>query len=241
MDDELVLQECGLTKIESKVYLELLNQEMVTAYVVAKNSGLHKANCYNALNTLVEKGIVSLNNQNNHTYFEANDPITILQFLRRKEELVSALLPRLKLLKNEKKSSDAAIFKGVKTQINLLYELLDYKKDIIVYGIPRLAPQKMAPHLTDFHKERIKRKIKMYHIYNFDAKERINYLNSMPYTYARALPSKVQSNTVRIVCGSQTQLSVWAENKEVKIIRILDMDVADSFRSYFNFLWPLAK
>jgi len=160
----------------------------------------------------------------------------------RKEENVTNILPRLKLLEGLAGSSksEASILRGVPTFMNLLYGLLEYKQPIYVYGIPKVAPETLRLYIMDFHKERSKRKIQMDHIYNYDAAERIKILRKLSFTNARSLPKSVESGASTLICGPEIHVQVWTENN-VKIIRIKDEEIAKSYMNYFKFMWELAK
>ena len=82
-------------------------------------------------------------------------------------------------------------------------------------------------------------KIKMYHIYNYDAVNRIRFLNSLPYTYAGYLPEKIKSNVSTDICGDKINISTWFEN-DVRTIRITDAEIAKSYADYFKYLWKNA-
>lgn len=69
----------------------------------------------------------------------------------------------------------------------MLDGFLKYNEPILVYGIPKEAPEKMKTFIPHFHNRRIPQKIVMKHIYNHNAQERIKYLNTLPYTEARYL------------------------------------------------------
>ena len=241
MDEEKILEDCGLTQVESKIYLELLKQGQSTAYKIAKEAGVHKSNGYDALKSLSDKGLVSFHTQDKHSIYQTTDPANILNLLKLKQEHFSSILPKLKLMEGMVcEKSEATIHKGVPAFLNLLFGLLEYNKPINVYGIPKAASDLVADYVEDFHKERIKKKITMNHIYNFCSQERINYIKKKPYTTARSLPKSVESTASTTICGPEVQIQVWFEGK-VKIIRIVDKEIAKSYQSYFDFMWKMAK
>ena len=54
-----VLEEIGLSKNEAKIYLTLLRLGNVTATDIIKESGVHRSNVYDVLDSLVKKGCVA--------------------------------------------------------------------------------------------------------------------------------------------------------------------------------------
>ncbi len=242
MDEKEILQGCGLTPTESLVYMELLKLGPSTAYKVAKEASVHKSNTYAALKTLADKGLVSLYTSENNTIYQTNDPVNLLNILKRKEEGVATILPRLKLLEGLSggSKSEASILKGIPTFMNLCYSLLEYKQPIYVYGIPKVAPETLKLYIMDFHKERSKRKIQMDHIYNYDAADRIKLLRKLPYTGAKSLPDSVESGASTMICGPEVCITIWKDNN-VRVVRVKDEEIAKSYTNYFKFLWELAK
>lgn len=79
----------------------------------------------------------------------------------------------------------------------------------------------------------------MKHIYNVDAKERIDYLNSLPYTEARYLPQEYSSPVATEVCGDHVNLILW--DKDAIVIQIESKEIAKAYKKYFYLLWDLAK
>lgn len=234
------LTELGLTKNEAIVYVELLKLGLGTANEIAKEIKIHRTNVYDALNKLVRKGFVSYMVKNKVKYFQASDPKNIRLWLSEKQKKFDEFLPGLCLLYNQRvKKSYADISEGVKAFMAILYNFLEYEKPILVYGIPKVAPEMVKNYIGHFHNARIPKKIVMKHIYNFENKERIDYLNKLAYTEARALPMKYNSNVSTNICGDEIVLAIWSDVP--KIIKIVNKDIADAYRNYFEILWSKAK
>lgn len=76
------LQQLGFTGYEARVYLELLKVYPVTAYEIAKQTGLPRANVYNTLSTLEKKAAVQPVNENPVRYVPV-DPRQLLDRIQR--------------------------------------------------------------------------------------------------------------------------------------------------------------
>ncbi|MFH1211984.1 MAG: helix-turn-helix domain-containing protein, partial [Candidatus Woesearchaeota archaeon] len=57
--ENAVLREIGLSKNECRVYLSLIKLGSGTVQEISKKSNVHRANVYDVLNKLMEKGLVS--------------------------------------------------------------------------------------------------------------------------------------------------------------------------------------
>jgi HTH-type transcriptional regulator, sugar sensing transcriptional regulator len=236
-----VLENLGLSHNESKVYLTLLKLGLSTAGEVAKESKIHRTNTYDALERLVEKGLVSFIIKDKIKYFEACSPDFLLSHFKEKERALEDALPQLRLsAKLGAKKGEAHVFEGVKAFFNILYHWLDFNSDILVYGIPKdVVEQYLKFQINHFHKERQARKVVMKHIYNHNAKERIRFLNKTPYTEAKYLPQKYDTEVSTCVCGDEVALIMWIDPP--MIIHICSKRLANAYHAYFELLWEQAK
>jgi len=82
-------------------------------------------------------------------------------------------------------------------------------------------------------------KIPMWHIYNHDATERIDFLNKMSYTKAKSLPQRFDSKVSTVICGDEVVIVAWIS--PVMTIQIKNKLLSESYKNYFNILWESAK
>ena len=101
------LQEIGLSKTESKVYLALLELGSALAGKITKKSGINRTNVYDALERLIEKGLVTYIIQANRKVFEPVDPNKLQEILKEKQDKLDSLMPELQLKYKSTKSRAA--------------------------------------------------------------------------------------------------------------------------------------
>ena len=237
---EDVLEELGLSKNEVKVYLTLLELGSATSWEISKRIKIHRTNTYDALNRLVKKGLVSYISKDDKKLYEILDPTQLKNVLREKEIALEKVLPEFLMAKKlAGEQSEAVVLEGLHSFQRILLSWLDFNESILVYGIPKNAPEMMKNFIPHFHEIRIKKKIEMKHIYNFNAMERINYLNTLPLTEAKYLPQQYYSTVSTNICGDEVALVLW--NETPITIRIKNKQVADSYKNYFEALWQGAK
>jgi sugar-specific transcriptional regulator TrmB len=70
-EKEKILEELGLSKNETKVYLALLELGLSSLKDITSKSGVHRTNVYDSLKRLVKKGLVSHVTKDNKTAYEA--------------------------------------------------------------------------------------------------------------------------------------------------------------------------
>lgn len=84
-DKEKTLNEFGLPKNEVKVYIALLKLGLTSAGQITKVSGVHRRNVYDALERLINKGLVSYVTKEKIKYFEAVNPYFLLNLLEKEK------------------------------------------------------------------------------------------------------------------------------------------------------------
>ena len=95
----------------------------------------------------------------------------------------------------------------------------------------------MKSFIDFYHKRRIGRRVVQKHIYNENAKERIAFLNAMPYTMAAYLPKEYDAPAATTVAGNKVAFYIWSE-PPLGIV-ITSSRMAESYRNYFELLWKL--
>ncbi len=233
---EQVLLDIGLSQNEVKVYVALAEIGLTTVSSIIQKTKLFAANVYDALKRLNKRGLVSYITKDNKRYFEISDPSNLLKLIKEKEFAVKTIIPEFELSKKLAPStSNANVFEGVTSFQKILLSFLNYNQPILVFGIPREAPEMMKTFIPHFHKKRIAKKIVMKHIYNHNAQERIKYLNSLPLTEGRYLPSQYDSKVSTNICGDEVVLVLWKE--PAWVVQIKNKDIADAYKNYFELLW----
>jgi predicted transcriptional regulator len=236
---EDVLQELGLSVNEAKVYVALLNIGSTTAGKVAEKCKLHRTNVYDALERLEEKGLVSYILKDETKLFEAADPDSLTRLIDERKAKLESVMPQLMLDKQLAKKTSAHIYEGTKALKLAFYNLLKYNQPIHIYGLPKHAPEMVRGFIDLFHKTRIERKILMQHIYNENAQERIQYLNSLGYTEAKYLPHQFDTPISTLTCGDEVLIIYWLE--PMIFIRIESRQLAETYKKYFEVLYATAE
>lgn len=238
--DEQILEDLGLTKNQVKIYLALSDAGPTRITSLAKAAGLHRINTYDAVNKLAELGLVATSTRDNIKYLQITEPTNLLNMLQQKEERVKKLIPelQLRLAMQQTKGTEAKVFYGVKAFQQILDNFLLQNDEILVFGIPHIAPDKMKYFIDNFHQRRIEAKVIMKHIYNHHALERVKYLNTILYCEARCLPTQFDSTVSTNICGNTVVFVGW--NEPIWVVQITNKDIAESYKNYFYLLWESA-
>ena len=168
-DKQEILENIGLSKNETKIYLVLLKLGSCTATEITKESGVHRSNVYDALDSLVKKGYVAYTKNDDVKCFVAANPENFKNLFREKENAIKAILPRLMEHKTKKKDMAVGVYEGYSALKKLITHFVDNGTDYYTYGVPMQLPDKLKSWIDLHHKERIEKKVLMKLIFTPEA------------------------------------------------------------------------
>lgn len=238
---EEVLEELGLSKNDSKVYINLLKKGINSITALAKGCGIHRANVYGAIERLKTKGLVSETVKNNKKVFLAADPSSLMNLLREKEMKLQSVMPQF-ILDHQlsQKENLVEVYQGINALRNIYKKYLETGEPIYTFGVPKTAIPLIGEYFQNvIHKRRAEQKQWMYHIYNCDSKDRIKFLNKLPYTSSRYLGSKHNFPVTTRICGDEVSITLYSQNPLHIVVKSKEM--AESYMNYFKILWDKAN
>jgi sugar-specific transcriptional regulator TrmB len=234
------LTNAGLSKVEVDAYLTILTNGPISAGKVAKLTHNYRANVYQSIERLKSKGFISETQGKKSKLFEALSPNHILNDFDKKKSAIEKIIPALNQMKSTSiETTSMRIIEGVNGWRHLLDEFIEIGEERVVYGIPKEV-EMLKDFFEDYHKKRAQKKIALRHLFNYDAKERINITNKLPYTQSKYLPKELDQPVSTSICGSLVALTVY-QGKNILTLVIENQIIADAYRKYFEYLWKLAK
>ncbi|VVB78864.1 HTH-type sugar sensing transcriptional regulator TrmBL1 [uncultured archaeon] len=244
MEEKIIetLKSIGLSSSEVVIYLDLLANNNSLAREISKRTHIHKANVYETLKKLVLKGFVKEILKEETRYFFAFEPKILLDYLKEKERALQEIIPDLPLAsihREEDGEPEISIHRGIIAARVEIMNLLEMCSEILVYGIPKSAMEIFGTwFLDDFHKKRIKKKVKLRQIFDENIPQRFHKLNKLPYTEVKYSGLK-QSTPIFIgICG-ETVITLILTNP-ITTIKIKNKDIASNYREYFELVWQRA-
>jgi len=233
------LEDIGLTPAESKIYLAILEIGSCLAGEITKKTGMHRRSIYDALERLIQKGLISYITTNNRKYFEAVDPNILLSLQKEKEHNIKALLPELKLKYNmSKEKQDTTFFKGPQGLKSIFNDQINEKKEILVFGASTDVNTVLKYYLPHYERARKKFKIPVKIIYD-DTARSDKILADRQLLKVRFLPSNFKSPASTNIYGDKVAILLWED--EPLAILIKNKKIADSYRNFFELMWNNAK
>jgi len=237
------LKQIGLTDKESKVYTSLLEYKDSLVSEVAKKTNINRSLLYSILESLSKKGMVTYIIKNNVRYYRAAEPQKIFSMLKEKEKIFESILPDLiELHKPRNKKPVVEILEGVEGIKTILNDILKQKQEWNAYNVPGRGPEVIGYRADAFEKERQKLKISL-NVLIVETKaglKRARELASMKDTKVRYLGKNYESPASNYVYGDRLVIIFWYKEFPFAI-RIIDKNLAESYKKYFNEMWKIAK
>ena len=226
----------SLNENELKTYLSLLKFREAKVSQIAKEAKIDRTTCYRFLERLVEVGLVTKINDKAST-FQAYPLQVLVKLLRARVKEIEELLPTmLKLRMIPQEEAIVELYKGKEGLKAVLRDVIQERKDYVVFGeegkFQELFPlfiEVLLKNLVEYnmHERILSKESKRGQIFLTKNSE------------IRYLPDEYFSPAMTTVYGDKVSTYVWKPPFFATVIK--NKDVADSFRSYFEFFWKIAK
>lgn len=245
MDYQELFQSLGLSKNESRIYETLLRYGESGVGMISEKSGVHRRNVYDSVNRLLEKGLVSEIIESVENKYQASEPKKLLEMVQEKVESIEKVLPEL----NELHFSTPTQYRVHTYKGKEGWK--QYMRDIIKTGKPFYSiaakggwlDPRVKSYFPSFIEQIRKKKIKTYHIFDYEAKSLQHpILKSVDENY-RCLPKKYSTTSGIDIFGDRVNIlhnlflgQVGTED-EIMFTVIVNQNLADSYRKWFQFMW----
>jgi sugar-specific transcriptional regulator TrmB len=153
MTTEERLHELSLTKSEIKIYLYLLEQGVSTPPQIAKGTGIARTNCYNILTSLKNHGLIQEQKRGQRQAYLASDPEALLRTIKKKEVIVTQLLPDLRALYATQKNKPKIQFYDGFDQVKEIYWQATKAQKILAIGSTKSLVERDAKFFLAFEKK----------------------------------------------------------------------------------------
>ncbi|PIR04492.1 MAG: hypothetical protein COV59_00755 [Candidatus Magasanikbacteria bacterium CG11_big_fil_rev_8_21_14_0_20_39_34] len=251
--NEQVLEELGLSQNEARIYLALLNFTEAGVGEIAGYTKIHRRNIYDTLDRLVHKGLVfSIMSRGEHRYAPV-DPDKLMELVREKEVTLEKILPDLRN-RFEKRGGqqEAYIYRGIEGFKNYMREIVRVGENGYFIGA-KLGwfDKRLKGYLPSFEKEAKRKGLHFYHIFDHEVKDILkkkeyNFDKKMyPYKF---FPKKYGTHSAIDIFGdyvvtfsglSLERLEYLQDDVTLFVLR--DKNLAESYRTWFQFMWDMCK
>ena len=239
---QAILQNLGLTKNETQVYLTLLEHGPSIVAYIAEHAGIYRPYVYDTLSRLEEKGLVASFLQDNKKHYSAIEPNQLLQKEETKLEQLKTIIPKLKdMQKIPQKATQIELFTGKKAlrviQKDIIDTLLKKREESLVIGVNEkrfMETDKitMLQFFKSLHLYKLKEKVLV--------REGDSYLpGHKDTTTYRFLPKAFFDPTSTFIYGDTVAIIIF--DTPLYAIRLKSNAVAKAYKKQFNLLWSIAK
>jgi len=240
--DTNILEDLGLTQAEIKVYIALLEQGSCTAGIILEKSGVQNSVVHRALNTLIEKGLISFILEGKRRVYQATDPENFHDFIDNKRKRFNQILPELKQKqKIAKIDSFGEMFKG-KKGLNQMYTTLlnSGGKEYNTFGGGSQVTYDVMGESwwKNLHVRRLEKKIPCRQVFDETIRKFGSELNKKKLTKVRFLPKEHAQLQETVIIGDYVGIAIFTENPYGVLIK--DKAVAEGYRKQFEILWRMA-
>ena len=135
LDENIIkyLEKMNFTKLESQIYLTLLDNGEMSAYQIAKKIEISRSSIYNALNHMYEKGIVNLIPDSASIYIAENPEVLFTKLSDEYKNNSKILIEQLKSFSDSRCEERLVNFKGFDNVVSKVKKLLnETKSDVYI-------------------------------------------------------------------------------------------------------------
>lgn len=238
------LLNAGLSINESKVYLAMLSLNVASVTDVSKKSGVYRSNCYDALNKLIDKGLISTVVKSNKKYYNVADPDNLIKLYDERRQILDSELPEFKkLFEFHKVKQDVQLFNGTSGIKTILKDINNYKH-YDAFGISsnlgKVVPGYFPYWIIERHRKGLfARMVKTEsdvlltpQLFGVKAYKKMFDVRNLPDEHYTPTATFIYGNKVAIILESlMNPLGIIINNKEI----------SEGYKKQFKVLWSIAK
>lgn len=230
------LEKLGFSGNEAKVYLSLIKLSSSKAGTIAKYSNLDRSSAYNALKSLLQKGLVSYVTIGKIKWFQCSSSNNITSYFSNKIQLANEFLPELEKIRTQTKlKENVTLFKGVKGIRTVFENILRNADENLIFGSEGHFSRKMPNFAKQFVRKLEKKGIKVKSIIRTSREDKTDFKNKK----IRTIHSTKESPVVTNIFSNKIAIIIWSDSPEAILIE--NKKAADAYSDYFNFMWKYAK
>ncbi len=239
------LKLLGLTDNEIKVYLLILEMGKCTGTEIRRKTGIANSRVYAALDTLLQKGVITYEKKQLGKIYSALEPDVIKEVMQERLKKIEEVIPYLKTIQQkEKRETETAVFEGFHGFKSALYKLVEVCPvgetiDIIGFSNQAYQNEKLAFLLRDVNKVSKKKNHKFRMILDNQKNRFFEQRKKESWGKIRFMEKGFRSPAAIDIFQDYVFILLWEETPYAFVIK--NRNIADGFRIYFEFLWKMAK
>ena len=237
------LAAAGLSKPEIVIYLYLLERGLSTPAQIAKGTQIQRANTYNVLGSLIEKGLIDKQPKGKRYLYTANDPESLITNHDKKKNAISDILPDLRgLYKTQRNKPTIKFLYGI-DDIKETFLRSDGAREILFIASTGTLFQNYPDEFKAFRKKLAKEQVFIRDILtqtaSIDISTKTNEVMGAYYEY-RLFEQKYEDLPTTIRIWNDNIALISFEEPAFGTI-ITNPALAQTFRVMFETMWKAGK
>jgi len=229
------LEQAGLTPVEARVYLALVERGPLLAGELARAAGVHRRLVYDATERLLTKGLVGHVTKNKRTYFDAVPPERIVELHDEKRQQLAGLSEQLQLKwRSMQARQPTLVFEGIGGLKSAFEDQLREGHEILIISSSELSSKAMRHYFRWFDERRKKAGVKVRIIF-----EQGSETVKIPLATIRYLPKEHIGPSAINIYGDNVAHVLWSDKPLAIVVR--NKEMASGYRKFFEALWKSAK
>jgi len=199
---------------------------------------------YDSIHRLVEKGLVFEIIQSKENRYQAVEPNKLMELIQEKQVLLESVMPGLESLYQSKATEQSVfIYRGIEGWKNYMQDILRIKENFYSIGAKGAWMDNRLQHFFPrFIKEANKARINHSHLFDHEVKTSKHGITKNVGKEYKFLPPGYSTSTAIDIFGPQVNILSnihigGVHETEFSMTVIVNRQIADSFRTWFRFMY----
>lgn len=242
---EKELQEIGLSKNESKLYLSLLELGSTTTGPLIKKSGLYRVIVYDILEKLIARGLVTYSVRKNRKQFVASSPKHLVEMVKHKEQIAQDVAAQLEKLSFQKPLVQGAYvyegWNGVRAAQENYFTVMKKNAggEYLMVGASRILHKRLDAFFNYFHERRSKLNVGAKLLFNENNRVYGDLKKQYRPVQVRFMPRSMVTPSWISTYADMVLIGVAEDSPMAFFVK--NQAVAQSYQQYFSFMWKKSK
>lgn len=236
-----ILTNIGLTEKEARVYLACIEKASSPVSEVARRAAINRVTCYDILEKLKKKGLVSYFTKQKIKYFTATSPEILVDEYEKRSNDLRASLPEFKRITGETHHPRIRYFEGIEGIKAIYADTLTSKSDILNFSNSHEIRTIWPKYDKEYVEKRAKKKIYLRGISPKDPEGEIVKAENKKYFREIRLIDRDQFDFSNEINVYDDKVAIISLKNELIGMIIESHEIANSQRAIFNMCWQLTE
>ncbi|MFA6553129.1 MAG: helix-turn-helix domain-containing protein [Patescibacteria group bacterium] len=242
-----ILQRLGLNKNEAKIYESLLETGEANVSQIASAAKVNRRNVYDALDNLLAENLVIRVRGEREIRYRPADPMKLQHLLNIQKQRIGAILPGLaKTYERHPPEEQAFISRGIEGMKNYWkYVTSQSQPSLFIGGKGAWHDPLYEEDRKIFFSDCRRKGIIIQGIFDDEIrKSGTDIFKHYEPEKIRFFPAEFSTTASYDICGDRTLFFQMAQHRKIEnalIFNIISQQLADSFRTWFSFLWHISQ